>query len=587
MSPTAKKRAPKKIAPAEVEAEAELLSEPESLPEESDPELEEGVKFAPIRREERLQKIIASAGVTSRRKAEELITEGRVQVNGQTVVELGAKADAALDHIRVDGKLLAKPGQGTNRLRYAVLNKPKGYITSASDPEGRPTVMKFFPGQPRVFPVGRLDYQSEGLLLMTNDGDLAHLLTRAANKVPKVYLVKVSRKPSDEALNQLRAGIMIDKGRTKEEKLGRVLTQPAGIRCVRDAENPWYEVTLTEGRNREIRKMFEEVGHFVEKIRRVGYGPLVLDVEPGEVRELNPDEVLQLQRAARGIRTRPNMAIPPISVPPLRHKAKRSTGIGRRESSDGVKVRQPVLSEWPTKPARPPVTRPAAEERPLSTRTSAAAGKNFTANRPSAARPAYGSTSRDRPSPNRSDRSERTNRPVSDRPNNFRSTGSREPNARPTGARPTGARPTGARPVGDRPRTSRPSGPARTSTRPEPSSGRTFSPKSPARKSFTPRPFAPESSERQAPKSRPVPSLPPDLPETPSFGITITREPASNDKAFNKRPGSGRPKTGSPFGARRPGIGGPPNRAGSRPATGYKGKTGPKAGPKSGPRNSR
>ena len=257
----------------------------------------------PVRREERLQKIIAAAGVTSRRKAEELITEGRVQVNGQTIVELGAKADASLDHIRVDGKLLAKPGQGTNRLRYAVLNKPKGYITSASDPEGRPTVMEFFPGGTRVFPVGRLDYQSEGLLLMTNDGELANLLTRAANKVPKVYLVKISGKPSEESLNQLRAGIMIDKGRNKDEKLGRVLTQPAGIRRVRDAENPWYEVTLTEGRNREIRKMFEEVGHFVEKIRRVEYGPLVLDVEPGEVRELTPDEVLALQRAARGIRT--------------------------------------------------------------------------------------------------------------------------------------------------------------------------------------------------------------------------------------------------------------------------------------------
>jgi 23S rRNA pseudouridine2605 synthase len=239
----------------------------------------------PVRREERLQKIIAAAGVTSRRKAEELITEGRVQVNGQTIVELGAKADASLDHIRVDGKLLAKPGQGT------------------SDPEGRPTVMEFFPGGTRVFPVGRLDYQSEGLLLMTNDGELANLLTRAANKVPKVYLVKISGKPSEESLNQLRAGIMIDKGRNKDEKLGRVLTQPAGIRRVRDAENPWYEVTLTEGRNREIRKMFEEVGHFVEKIRRVEYGPLVLDVEPGEVRELTPDEVLALQRAARGIRT--------------------------------------------------------------------------------------------------------------------------------------------------------------------------------------------------------------------------------------------------------------------------------------------
>ncbi len=327
MSPTIKKRAPKKAAAAEAEADAiesVLPPAPEALPEQLEIEPVEAAKYIPVRREERLQKIIAAAGVTSRRKAEELITEGRVQVNGQTVVELGAKADAALDHIRVDGKLLAKPGQGTNRLRYAVLNKPKGYITSASDPEGRPTVMKFFPGQPRVFPVGRLDYQSEGLLLMTNDGDLAHLLTRAANKVPKVYLVKISGKPTDEALNQLRAGIMIDKGRTKEEKLGRVLTQPAGIRRVRDADNPWYEVTLTEGRNREIRKMFEEVGHFVEKIRRVGYGPLVLDVEPGEVRELNPDEVLALQRAARGIRNSSRMTPPPVPVVPPRKKAFRS-----------------------------------------------------------------------------------------------------------------------------------------------------------------------------------------------------------------------------------------------------------------------
>jgi 23S rRNA pseudouridine2605 synthase len=325
MSPTAKKRPAKKSAAAETsmeQTEARLAAD--HSPVEPAVEPAEEKKFVPVRREERLQKIIASAGVTSRRKAETLIVEGRVQVNGQVVVELGAKADAALDHIRVDGKLLAKPGQGANRLRYAMLNKPRGYITTASDPEGRPTVMKFFPGGTRVFPVGRLDYQSEGLLLMTNDGELANLLTRAANKVQKVYLVKISGKPSDEALNQLRAGIMIDKGRTKEEKLGRVLTQPAGIRPVRDAENPWYEVTLTEGRNREIRKMFEEVGHFVEKIRRVGYGPLVLDVEPGEVRELTTDEVLALQRSARGIRPSSRMAAPPVSVVPARRKAFKS-----------------------------------------------------------------------------------------------------------------------------------------------------------------------------------------------------------------------------------------------------------------------
>jgi len=253
---------------------------------------------------QRLQKIIAAAGLASRRKAEELIAAGRVQVNGQTVTELGAKADPAHDHIRVDGKLL----HGPERPRYFVLNKPKGYVTTASDPEHRPTVMDFFKSGERVFPVGRLDYSSEGLLLMTNDGDLANALTRAAARVEKTYLVKVSGKPSESAIDQLRHGVMIDRG-TQIRKPGstparrndgRVMTAPARIRLLRDADNPWYEMILIEGRNREIRKMFEEIGHHVEKIRRVGYGPLVLDVEPGRHRELTPEEVAQLRRAAEG-----------------------------------------------------------------------------------------------------------------------------------------------------------------------------------------------------------------------------------------------------------------------------------------------
>jgi 23S rRNA pseudouridine2605 synthase len=249
----------------------------------------------PERSEQRLQKILAAAGIASRRKAEELITAGRVQVNGQKVTELGSKADPDRDHIRVDGKLLKKPEQ----FRYFMLNKPKGVVTTVSDPEGRPTVMKFFArAGARVFPVGRLDYQSEGLLLMTNDGELANVLTSAASKVEKTYLVKVSGKPTEAELEQLRHGVMVERGR-RGERQGRVMTQPAKISLVRDAENPWYEVVLTEGRNREIRKMFEEIGHFVEKIRRVGFGPLVLDVEPGEMRELSEEEVSRLKRAAR------------------------------------------------------------------------------------------------------------------------------------------------------------------------------------------------------------------------------------------------------------------------------------------------
>ncbi len=245
---------------------------------------------------ERLQKIIASAGIASRRKAEELILAGRVQINGKIVTELGTRANPAEDHVRVDGKLL----QGPERLRYFMLNKPKGYVTTSSDPQGRHTVMEFFHGRgrggERVYPVGRLDYASEGLLLMTNDGELANQLTRASSQVEKVYLVKISGRPPEESLEQIRSGIMIDKGRPGE---GRVMTAPVGLKLVRNAENPWFELTLIEGRNREIRKMFEEVGHHVEKIRRVGYGPLVLDVEPGQVRELSADELEQLRYAAQ------------------------------------------------------------------------------------------------------------------------------------------------------------------------------------------------------------------------------------------------------------------------------------------------
>src|ERR1700761_5829542 len=156
---------------------------------------------------ERLQKIIAAAGICSRRKAEELITEGRVQVNGQTVTELGTKADAAKDHIRVDGKLL----QRMERHRYYLVNKPKGYVTTVSDPENRPTVMQIIrKGKrscERVFPVGRLDYASEGLQLLTNDGELANTLTRASSHVEKTYLVKVSGKPAESGLDQMRSGM--------------------------------------------------------------------------------------------------------------------------------------------------------------------------------------------------------------------------------------------------------------------------------------------------------------------------------------------------------------------------------------------
>ena len=240
---------------------------------------------------ERLQKIIAAAGIASRRKAEELITSGRVQVNGTVVTELGSKADPEVDHVRVNGKLL----HGEQRHTYLLLNKPKGYVTTVSDPEKRPTVMDLIHGvKGRVYPVGRLDYASEGLLLMTNDGDLAHRLMKAASHVPKTYLVKVSGTPKAEAIAKLRAGVSIA---TDDGK--RVRTGPAAVRVIKEAANPWYEITLIEGRNRQIRRMFEAVGHHVEKIKRVKYGPLTLDVPPGEFRPLTLREIERLKSATR------------------------------------------------------------------------------------------------------------------------------------------------------------------------------------------------------------------------------------------------------------------------------------------------
>ena len=288
---------------------------------------------------DRLQKILAQAGIASRRAAELIITEGRVQVNGKVVTELGTKADIDRDHIRVDGKLL----QGREAQRYFMVNKPRGYVTTLDDPEKRPTVMQLL-GQdaqrkavgehsrmPRLYPVGRLDYLSEGLLLMTNDGDLANKLSKAAAGVLKTYLVKVSGAPTAEQIDNLRRGIMIDRGRLNEIRAGRrdrVLTQPARIDQVRSGENPWFEVTLTEGRNRQLRKMFEEIGHHVEKIRRIGYGALVLDVPPGGFRELKQGEVQALNRAAAGKKVERRKTLPEASqlkkpVPPKKRGSQR------------------------------------------------------------------------------------------------------------------------------------------------------------------------------------------------------------------------------------------------------------------------
>ena len=254
---------------------------------------------------ERLQKIIAAAGIASRRKAEELITGGMVSVNGQIVTALGTKADPAVDHIKVAGK----PLRGPERHVYLLLNKPKGYVTTVTDPEGRPTVLDLVRGvEARVYPVGRLDYLTEGLLLLTNDGELAQKLTHASSHVPKTYLVKVSGKPTRDEIEKLRGGVFLPaetkplkthEGKELTRRSHAVRTAPVRIELVRDSANPWYEITLIEGRNRQIRRMFEQIDHHVEKIKRVCYGPLQLDVEPGHFRHLTSSEVAQLKVATQ------------------------------------------------------------------------------------------------------------------------------------------------------------------------------------------------------------------------------------------------------------------------------------------------
>src|SRR5712664_3433158 len=237
--------------------------------------------------EERLQKILSRAGVTSRRKAETLIVDGRVTVNGTAVTELGSKADLDRDHIKVDGKLLHAP----RRLVYLALNKPVNCVTTVSDPQGRPTVMDLIHGlKERVFPVGRLDYHSEGLLLLTNDGEFANALTSASSHIPKTYLVKTTGLLTAEQEEKFRHGVPME---------GR-MTAPAGLKLIRKAVNPWYEVKLIEGRKNQIRVMFKHFGRLVEKLKRVKIGFLELGpIKPGQFRPLSVEEVERFQRLIR------------------------------------------------------------------------------------------------------------------------------------------------------------------------------------------------------------------------------------------------------------------------------------------------
>ena len=229
---------------------------------------------------ERLQKIIARAGVTSRRNAEKLISEGKVTVDGKIITELGAKADATKNKICVDGKILKFDAEKI----YILLNKPRGYVCTAKDERGRKTVLDLINIPERIFPVGRLDLNSEGLLLLTNDGELMNALIHPKFKIDKMYRAKISGEVTEEKLDKLRAGIELDDG----------LTAPAEIFLL---EENFVEITIHEGRNRQIRRMFAAIGCDVKRLKRIKFADLTLDgVAVGKFRRLNPAEIKNLQK---------------------------------------------------------------------------------------------------------------------------------------------------------------------------------------------------------------------------------------------------------------------------------------------------
>jgi len=227
--------------------------------------------------------VLAAAGVASRREAERMILAGRVEVNGRVVTELGTRVDPQRDGVRVDGGTVGV----RERPVYFLLHKPRGCLSTVRDPGGRPTVVGLLRGvQERVFPVGRLDWESEGLIILTNDGELALRLTHPSNHVPKVYRVKVKGIVGRQTLEQVRHGLYLDGRRTL----------PAPVTRISSQQNTWLEVTLFEGRRNQIRRVFERLGHPVLKLRRTAIGPIAdRDLRPGQFRRLLPAEVTRLR----------------------------------------------------------------------------------------------------------------------------------------------------------------------------------------------------------------------------------------------------------------------------------------------------
>jgi 23S rRNA pseudouridine2605 synthase len=279
---------------------------------------------------ERLQKLIAEAGIASRRHAEEMIAAGEVTVNGETVTTLGTRADPATDHIKVRGRLI-NPLLKERQKVYVLLNKPRGYLSSVADPEERPLVTELVPAAlGRLHPVGRLDFNTEGLLILTNDGALTNYVTAARNNVPKVYEAKVKGKPPEQAISRLRRGI------TLEDDERKVKTAPAEIRMVEESEtNTWFEIVLHEGRNQQIRRMFDAIGHSVVKLRRVSIGNVNDEgLKVGAWRLLEPGEVRLLTQPASANASRAKART--SSIP--RHSSAKRNAAGRNANNSRPRV---------------------------------------------------------------------------------------------------------------------------------------------------------------------------------------------------------------------------------------------------------
>jgi 23S rRNA pseudouridine2605 synthase len=240
-----------------------------------------------MEREERLQKIISASGIASRRKAEILIQQGRVTVNGRVVTELGSKAVPGRDHIKVNGRLIHDSAEKL----YILLNKPRRVMSTLSDPQGRMKVTDLVGVREKVYPVGRLDYNTEGLILLTNDGNFAKIAGSAGVHLPKVYQVKVRSVPTEQALNRLREGMLLPGG----SQLARCRIRPLNL-----GNNSWFEITLTQGKNRQIREMFQSIGNPVMKLRRVKIGFLTDHrLALGQYRSLAPREVERILKLGK------------------------------------------------------------------------------------------------------------------------------------------------------------------------------------------------------------------------------------------------------------------------------------------------